>query len=108
MRLKKWFYLIVLFFVFLCVFFVRPSISEEPSQKNTTFEQNKAEILRDVDIAEHSLKAAKGCISGAKTSEELNKCQMDETTMRFQKVQEMISEMGMSWEERRLKRLGRE
>ena len=107
MRLGKYLYLIGLFFVFLSVFFVRPAISEEPSQKSATFEQNKAEILKDVDVAEHTLKATKSCISGAKTSDELNKCQVDEATMRFQKVQDMLSEMGMSWEERKLKRLGR-
>lgn len=106
MRLEKRFYLIVLFFVFFCVFFVRPSISEEPSQKGAAFEQNKAEILKNLDVFEHSLKATKSCMSAAKTSDEFNKCQVDEATMKFQKVQDMLSEMGMSWEERKLKRAG--
>jgi len=108
MNLKHRFCLIILAFVYLCIFFVRPSISEEKSKNDTTFEQSKTEVLKGIETFEHSLTATKSCISGAKTSDELNKCLVDEARIKFQHIQDMLSEIGMSWEERKLQRLKRD
>ena len=95
----------MLAFVYLCIFSVRPSISEEGQQNGTSFEQNKAEVLKGIETFEHSLTATKSCISAAKTSAEINKCLVDEARIKFENIQDILSEMGMSWEERRLQRL---
>lgn len=108
MNLTHRFCFISLAFVCLCIFFVSPSISGEQAKNDTTFEQGKTDVLKGIETFEHSLTATKSCISGARTSEELNKCLIDEARIKFQHIQDLLSEMGMSWEERKLQRLKRD
>lgn len=88
----------------LCAFFIHPVSSEEP-QKISTLEKNKAEIIGSIEKFEQSLKVAKGCISEAETDAELQRCRESIKIRHFQEVQEKLSEIGLTWEERRMKRL---
>jgi len=88
----------------LCVFLICPASSEEP-QKISTLEKNKAEIIGSIENFEQSLKVAKGCIAEAETETELERCRESIKIKAFQEVQEKLSEIGLTWEERRMKRL---
>ncbi len=100
-------------FAFLCALFVSPLFAAENSQASgpppteSTLEKNKAEILRDIDLFEESLHRAKGCISEAKTPEQIQSCREEETVRKFQQVQDKLNEIGMSRDERRMHELRR-
>jgi len=102
MNVNKHLYSIFAAFVFASLFFVGYSVSAEEPKNESTVEKNKTEILRDIDLFEQSLHETKSCISRAHTEEELDRCRTDETSKRFQKVQDSLSEIGMTREERRL------
>lgn len=104
---KKYFRLILPVFIFSCIFAFSAPVSAEQAQNETTLEKNKKEILRDIELFEHSLHKTKGCVSEAQTPDQMERCRTDETTLNFQKVQDSMSELGMTPEERRLKRLRR-
>jgi NhaP-type Na+/H+ and K+/H+ antiporter len=95
-------YLILAALIFLCAPFINSPLSAEEPQNQSTVEKNKAEILKDIDLFEESLHKSKSCISQATTKAEMEKCRMDEAILRFQKVEDMLSEIGMSMEERRM------
>ncbi len=106
MTFKKGFYLLVSAFIFLCLFSVHSAISEEASQQEPAIEKNKKEILSNIELFEHSLHTTKSCVSQAKTVEELEQCRIDEkATMKLQRAQDMMNEIGMSPEERRMHEL---
>ncbi len=105
MSFNKYLYLILSVPVFLSAFFINSSLSAQESQDQSAVEKNKTEILRDMDLFEQSLHKAKSCISEAYTPDEMEKCRMDEAILRFQKVQDMLSEIGMTEEERRMHEL---
>ena len=88
----------------LCAFFIHPASSEEP-QKTSTLEKNKAEIIGSLEKFEHSLKVAKGCIDEAETESELQRCRESIKVRHFQEVQEKLNEIGLSPDERRMRRL---
>jgi hypothetical protein len=102
MSFNKHLYLFLLAVVFLCGGFIYSSVSAEESENKSTIEKNKEEILKDIELFEHSVHSTRSCISEAKTPEELTRCRMDEITIKFQKVQDDMSEIGMTPEERRM------
>lgn len=89
--------------VFLCALFVHSVYSEERS-----IEQSKAQILEDIEMLEHGLFKIKECISAATTAAELERCREEVKIRKFQEVQDKLFEIGMSREERRIKRFPRE
>ena len=88
----------------LCVLFIHSASSEEP-QKTSVLEKNKAEIIGSLEKFEHSLKVAKGCIAEAETDLELQRCHESIKIRHFQEVQDKLDEIGLSPDERRMKRL---
>lgn len=102
MSFDKHFFAIFTAFVLISVLFIVHPVAAEETGKESTVEKNKTEILKDIELFEQSLHNIKSCISRARTAEEINKCRMDETARRFQKVQDMLNEIDMTREERRL------
>ena len=102
MSFNKYPYLYLGAVVFLCCGFMHSSVSAEEPQGKSTLEKNKAEILNDIDLFEHSAHSTKSCVSEARNSEELRRCSTDETKQKYQRVQDDMSEIGMSPEERRM------
>lgn len=90
-------------FILLSVLFIQPVFSEE-----SALEQNKAEILEDIGIILEGIYKTKACVTEARTPAELEKCREEVKMMRFQEVQDKLSEIGMSREERQLKKSPRE
>lgn len=82
-----------------------PAGAEEQRGAESPLEQNKQEIIERVETVEQDMKVAKGCVSEAKTPEELEKCYENDKVRKFQEVQQSLDEMGMTWEERRINRL---
>ena len=91
--------------VFLCSGFIHSSVSAEETQNKSTLEKNKTEILNDIELFEHSVNSTRSCVSEARTTEELTRCRMDEISIKYQKVQDDLSEIGMTPEERRMNEL---
>lgn len=90
---------------FSCFFFVSPTFSEDQAPDSTTFEQGKTHIIENIETLLEDLHRTRGCVSGAKTSVELEQCRKEMKIRNFQEVQDKLSEMGMSMEERRMKKL---
>ncbi len=84
-----------------CVY-VNPAVCAEQSQDESTVEKNKKEILKDIDLFEHGLHSTKSCVSEAKTIEELEQCRMDVRSIKLERAFDMLQEIGMTPEERRL------
>ncbi|MBA4348610.1 MAG: hypothetical protein C0415_01280 [Thermodesulfovibrio sp.] len=103
MRLKIIFFSNFLVFILLFAFSICPAFSEDP-QKDSAIEKNKAEIIDSIEKFEQSLKVTKGCISEAKTSAELERCHENIKTRELEEVQNKLSEMGQSYQERKMKR----
>ena len=102
MSINKYSYLFILAVVFLCGGFIYSSVSAEEPQNKSTLEKNKTEILNDIELLEHSAHNTRSCVSEAKTPDELRRCRIDETKQKFQRVQDDMSEIGMTPEERRV------
>ncbi len=102
MGFKKYPYLFLLAVVFLCGGFIHSLVSAEEPQNKSTLEKNKTEILNDIELFEHSANSTRSCVAEAKTPEELRRCGTEETTKKFQRVQDDMTEIGMSPEERRM------
>ena len=88
--------------IFACFFCANPAVSAEQSQEESTVEKNKKEILNDIDLFERGLHSTKSCVSEAKTIEELEQCRMEATSMKLERAYDMLQEIGMTPEERRL------
>ena len=88
--------------IFACCVAVNPAVSAEQSQEESTVEKNKKEILKDIDLFEQGLHRTKSCVSEAKTIEELEQCRMDERSLKLERAFDMMQEIGMTPEERRL------
>ncbi len=102
MSFNKYPYLFLWAVVFLCGGFIYSTVSAEEPQDKTALEKNKAEILNDIELFEHSASSTRSCVSEARTDDELMRCRADETMKKYQKVQDDLSEIGMSPEERRM------
>ncbi|MCI0469238.1 MAG: hypothetical protein L0Y62_04145 [Nitrospirae bacterium] len=96
----------IVFTLFVVVFAISAAfaLSQEMPKKDSTVEQAKKEIIEDVIAIEEGLSLLRGCVAGAKTAVELEECRKELKIKRFQEVQDKLSEMGMSREERRLKK----
>ncbi len=90
-------------FILLSVFFIQPVFSED-----SALDQNKTQILEDIGIILEGMYKTKACVTEARTLAELEKCREEVKMMRFQEVQDKLSEIGMSREERQLKKSPRE
>ncbi len=95
--------LIFAIFVFLSLIFVSQSFSQE-----MVSEEKKKEIIEDIETMELGLFELKACISKAKTSAEIERCREEIKMRRFLEVQDMLLELGMTREERRMKRFMQE
>jgi ribosomal protein L7/L12 len=104
MKIKTVFFSKLLVFVLLFAFPICPAFSEEPQKDSTVIEKNKAEIIQSIEKFEEGLKITKGCISEAKTSTELERCRENIKTRELEEVQNKLSEMGESYQERKMKR----
>ena len=102
MRFNKYPYLFLLAVVFLCGGFIYSSVSAEETQNKSTLEKNKTEILNDIELFERSVINTRSCVSEARNADELARCRMDELAIKYQKVQDDMSEIGMSPDERRI------
>ncbi len=85
----------------ILLIFVLMSSAEEKAP----IEDVRERIIKEIESLEIGLEAVKDCVARAKTEAELARCREEEKIRRYQEVQEMLFEMGMSWEERRIKRL---
>lgn len=103
MKIKIASYLSLIIFVFGFVFFVHPSFSQD-----SALEQNKAHILEDIESLQQGLYKTKECVGEARTSVDLERCRELTKIKRFEEVQDKLFEMGMSREERRLRKSPRE
>lgn len=85
---------------FSCVFFVHSSFSEEAS-----LEKEKSELIKDIETLGKGLEITRGCLERATTEAELRQCREKEKVRRYYEVLDRLSEIGMSLQERRIKRL---
>jgi hypothetical protein len=95
-------------FIFFLVFSANTAFSAEgtaPPSDVADVEQTKTEILEKLGIVEMGLVEFRHCISAARTEEELLKCHEELKVRRFYEVQDMLFELGMEREERKLRRL---
>jgi hypothetical protein len=83
----------------LSVFSAAPAFSQESS-----IEQNKAHILEDIETLQKGLRKTKDCVTQARTAADLERCREAEKIKRFEEVQDKLFEMGMSREERKMRR----
>lgn len=103
MKIKIAFYLSLSVFAFVSVFFVHPSFSQD-----SALEQNKTHILEDIESLQQGLYKTKECVGEARTSADLERCRELTKIKRFEEVQDRLFEMGMSREERKLKKSPKE
>jgi hypothetical protein len=108
MKSGKYIGLLLLTLVFVYAFSTHSFAVAGDAPKDPAFEQKKVKALSNIELFEQRLHSTKNCISEARTSDELAHCHTDETTRKYQEVQQSLSEMGMSPEERRMNRLGRD
>jgi len=100
--MKTYVYLGFIVFV-LCAFAAHPVFSED---KN--LEKSKAQILEDIETLRAGLFKTKECVVEAETEAELERCREATKIRRFEEVQDKLFEIGMSREERRMKKSPRE
>jgi len=103
MRTKNNVYFIFTILIFLSLFFVSQSSSQDIRP-----EERKKEIIEDIETMELGLFELKACISRARTVAEIEKCREEIKMRRFLEVQDMLIEMGMTREERRMRRFMQE
>lgn len=108
MKPGKFLTLFVSVLVFVSAFFMHSFAVAGDAPKDPAFEQKRAEALTNIKLLEQRLNTTKNCVAEAATSAEAARCHTDETTRRYQEVQQSLSEMGMTHEERRMNRLRRE
>jgi hypothetical protein len=66
-------------------------------------EKTKAEILQNIETLQTGLFKTKECLIEAKTEEEILRCKETLKIRKFEEVQDMLFEMGMSREERKMR-----
>jgi hypothetical protein len=99
-------YVVLAALVFPWAFFLH-SLSSEEASSRSSIEKEKTEILKDIETLERRLEVTRGCLEQAKTDLELRQCREEEKVRQFYEVIDKLSEIGMSAEERRIKRLER-
>ncbi len=90
-------------FVLMCAFFVHPSFSQD-----VPVEKSKKQILEDIETLQKGLHKTKECVVEAATEAELQRCREATKVRRFEEVQDKLFEIGMSREERKLRKSPRE
>ncbi|MCL4456608.1 MAG: hypothetical protein M1406_04260 [Nitrospirae bacterium] len=78
------------------------------AEKKSALEQNRTQIIEDIETLQQGLHKTKECVSEARTAVELERCRELNKIRRFEEVQDKLFEMGMSREERRLRKSPRE
>lgn len=73
------------------------------SAEEKDIEKSKAEILQSIEALQIGLFKTKECVIEAKTEEELLRCKEALKIRKFEELQDMLFEMGMSREERKMK-----
>lgn len=94
----------IIYFTFPILIFFSLFFVSQASSQDIHPEEKKKEILEDIETMELGLFELKACISKAKTAAEIQKCREEIKIMKFLEVQDMLMEMGMTREERRMKR----
>ena len=105
MNFNKYLYLFLVAVIFLSGGFIQSTVSAEESQDKSTLEKNKTEILNDIELFERSANSTRSCVSEDRTHDELMRCHTDETKKKYQRVQDDMTEIGMTPEERRMNEL---
>ena len=95
-------YFLTAFSVILFAVFFNSAVMAEDSTEEAAVDKNKKEILKDIDLFQQSLNKTRSCVSEAKSAADIEKCSLGETTIRFQAIQDILNEIGMRPEERRL------
>jgi hypothetical protein len=98
-------FLKAVFFTAILIFSANTAFSAEGTASPSDVEQTKTEILEKLGIVEMGLIEFRHCISAARTEEELLKCHEELKVRRFYEVQDMLFELGLEREERKLRRL---
>lgn len=98
-------YLKAVFFTVMLIFSANAVFSAEKTAPPSDVEQTKIEILEHLGTIEMGLVEFRHCISAARTEEELRKCHEELRIRRFYEVQDMLFELGLEREERKLRRL---
>ncbi len=102
MSFNKYTFLFLSAVVFLCGGFINSTASAEEPKDKSTLEKNKTEIIKDIELFEHSANDTRSCVSEAKTPEELRRCPSGETMEKYQRIQDDLLEIGMSPDEVRM------
>ena len=102
MSFDRYTYLFLFVVVFLFSGFIYSPASAEDPQEKSTLEKNKTQILNDIELFEHSTQSIRSCVAEAKTPEELNRCRTDEAMKKYQQIQDDMTEIEMSPEQRRM------
>lgn len=102
MSFNKYPYLFLLALVFLCGGLIHSTVSAEEPQDQSALEKNKTEILNDIELFEHNAHNTRSCVSEARTHDELMRCRPYQTMQKYQKIQDDLTEIGMTPEERRM------
>ncbi|HSB52289.1 MAG TPA: hypothetical protein VLD40_06490 [Dissulfurispiraceae bacterium] len=111
--ISKWAVLGVILLAISCIYPVHAeekqqegaAVGEEKQQEGAAVDEEKQQILGRLDSVEEGLKITRKCVSEAKTPAELDRCYELKEMQKFEAVQDMIFEMGSSWEERRYRRM---
>lgn len=90
-------------FVLMCAFFVYPCFAQDGSVG-----KSKEQILEDIETLQKGLYKTKECVVEATTEAELKRCREATKLKRFEEVQDKLFEIGMSREERKLKKSPKE
>ncbi len=93
--------------VLLSGLYVSAAYSGE-APKKSALDQNKNQIIEDIETLQQGLYKTKECVSEARTSVELERCREINKIKKFEEVQDKLFEMGMTREERRLRKSPKE
>lgn len=94
--MKRLLRIIILLLIFLALVGV-------VSAEEKDIEKSKAEILQNIETLQTGLFKTKECVIEAKTEEELLRCKEALRIRKFEEIQDMLFEMGMSREERKMR-----
>lgn len=86
-------------FILSGIFFACPSFSQD-----TALEKNKTTILEGIETLRAGLYKTRECVAEARSEAELERCREATKIRQFEEVQDKLFEIGMSREERRLRK----
>ncbi len=100
-------FLSVIISVALALLPIFPAFAQEKQDGQEDLEKTKAVILEDIETLVQGLKKTRGCVSEAKNAYELEICREEVKIKKYQELDSMLLEMGMTREEREAKRAPR-